>query len=161
MLLIISDACVLIDIEQSELTSAMFSLPYQFSVPDILYIEELAEHHSHLISYGLITKSLDSKLIMEAYQLRQKYSKPSINDLLALTLAKDEDCQLLTGDKALREIATAFAIEVHGTIWLVQEMIQHNKISTDIARIAFLRMKETGSRLPWKDIEKIFEFDLG
>ncbi|EKD72488.1 MAG: hypothetical protein ACD_45C00662G0002 [uncultured bacterium] len=37
MLLIISDASVLIDIEHGELTSIMFSLPYQFSVPDILF----------------------------------------------------------------------------------------------------------------------------
>ncbi len=39
MLLLISDANVLIDIENGGLTSAMFSLPYQFAVPDILFYE--------------------------------------------------------------------------------------------------------------------------
>ena len=39
MLLLISDANVLIDIENGGLTGAMFSLPYQFAVPDILFYE--------------------------------------------------------------------------------------------------------------------------
>lgn len=38
-----------------------------------------------------------------------------------------ESCQLLTGDKALREVA----------------------------RVAFQRMKSSGSRLPWGEVEKI------
>lgn len=45
MLLIISDASVLIDIECGKLTSAMFSLSWQFAVPDILFAEELADRH--------------------------------------------------------------------------------------------------------------------
>lgn len=49
MLFIISDASVLIDIEHGELTSAMFSLPWKFAVPDVLFVEELAERHEHLL----------------------------------------------------------------------------------------------------------------
>jgi hypothetical protein len=129
MLLLISDASVLIDIECAELTSAMFSLPYKFAVPDILFVEELAERHGHLSQFGLISKPMSSELISEAYDLRQRYSKPSVNDLLALTLAKNENSQLLTGDKALREVAQILNVEVHGTIWLVTQMIQHKKIT--------------------------------
>lgn len=54
MLLIISDASVLIDIECGELTSAMFSLPFQFAVPDTLFVEELAEKHGHLLQLTLL-----------------------------------------------------------------------------------------------------------
>lgn len=39
MLLIVSDASVLIDIECGELSHVMFSLPYLFAVPDILFDE--------------------------------------------------------------------------------------------------------------------------
>lgn len=66
---------------------------------------------------------MNGELISEAYMHRQKYSKTSVNDLLALILAKHENCQLLTEDKALRDIALQFNVEVHGTIWLVQKMI--------------------------------------
>ncbi|OGV32302.1 MAG: hypothetical protein A3E88_05655 [Legionellales bacterium RIFCSPHIGHO2_12_FULL_35_11] len=59
MLLLISDTSVLIDIEHGELTSAMFSLPWQFAVPDILFLEELAEKHAHLLEFGLICKVMN------------------------------------------------------------------------------------------------------
>jgi len=36
-----------------------------------------------------------------------------------LILAKYEDCQLLTGDKALRKVANHLSIETHGTICLL------------------------------------------
>lgn len=155
MLLIISDASVLIDIECGELTGTMFSLSYQFAVPDTLFAEELAERHSHLSQLGLISKSMSGDLVAEAYSLHQKYIKPSVNDMLALTLAKHEGCQLLTGDKALRDAAKELNVEVRGTIWLVEQMLQFEKITFDVARVAFQQMKDSGSRLPWSEVEKI------
>ncbi|MCD6046266.1 MAG: hypothetical protein K0R48_1429 [Gammaproteobacteria bacterium] len=153
MLLIVSDTSVLIDIEQGELTSAMFSLPWQFAVPDILFASELAERHSHLLQCGLMNKTLNGDLVAEAYFLHQKYIRTSVNDMLALTLAKHESCQLLTGDRALREAAKELNVEVHGTIWLVEQMIQSEKITVEVANAGFQRMKEAGSRLPWGEVE--------
>lgn len=155
MFLLISDANVLIDIECGNLSSAMFSLPWKFAVPDILFSEELAERHGHLPQFGLIIKSLSSQLIAVAYQLRQQNSRTSINDLLALVLAKHENCQLLTGDKALRKVASSFGVKIHGTIWIVDQMIRHEKITCEIARVSFQRMLDCGSRLPLKEIEII------
>lgn len=157
MLLLISDSCVLIDIEQGELTHSMFSLPYQFAVPDILFEEELSERHADLQSFGLISKSIRGELIEKAYNLRQQYSRPSLNDLLALILAVDETAILLTGDGALRSVANVHQVEVHGTIWLVEQMIMNQLISTDVAKTAFLKMKDSGSRLPWKEVEKLLK----
>lgn len=157
MLLIVSDTSVLIDIEQGELTSAMFSLPWQFAVPDILFYSELAKRHGHLLQFGLINKTLNGELVAEAYLLHQKYIRTSVNDMLALTLAKNERCQLLTGDKALREAAKELNVEVHGTIWLVEQMVQHEKITIEVARVGFQRMRDAGSRLPWSEVELLFD----
>ncbi len=41
MLLVISDANILIDIEDGNLTSVIFRLPYEIAVPDILFELEL------------------------------------------------------------------------------------------------------------------------
>ncbi len=157
MQIIISDASVLIDIEQAELISAMFMLPYQFCVPDILFFEELSERHDYLLEFGLDCRSMNGELIAEAYHLRQQYVRPSVNDLLALVLAKFEKCQLLTGDKALRELANALGVEIHGTIWLVEQMILHQILSNDVAESAFHKMKEQGSRLPWDKVHNLLK----
>ena len=155
MLLVISDASVLIDIEHGDLTSAMFSLPWQFAVPDILFFEELSNRHEHLLEFGLICKVMDSKLISQAYDLRQKHLQTSVNDLLALTLARDQQCLLLTGDKALRQVASGLNIEVHGTLWLIDQMINYKKISVDTAKASFQSMRASGSRLPWSEVDKL------
>lgn len=152
MSIIVSDASVLIDMECGELTKAMFSMPSQFLVPDILFDEELTERHGHLLKLGLIARPMSGQLIGEAYALHQKYIKPSVNDMLALALAKSESCLLLTGDKALKETAKELNVEVHGTIWLVREMLKAGKLTADIAQEAFKRMREAGSRLPWGEV---------
>ncbi len=95
MQLVITDASIIIDIENSDLTRPMFNLPYQFAVPDVLFEEELLERHSHLLNLGLMRKAIGPELISEAYNLRQQFSKTSVNDLLALTLAKDTNSLLL------------------------------------------------------------------
>lgn len=159
MLLIISDASVLIDMEHGRLTDVMFSLPFKFAVPDTLFVEELLEHHAHLSQSGLIIKSMKGELVAEAYKFHKKYIKTSVNDMLALVLAKHENCQLLTGDKALRAAAIEFNIEVHGTIWLVEQMILNKRITIERAQKSFNRMRNSGSRLPWSELEKILNQD--
>lgn len=141
------------------LTSAMFSMPWSFAIPDILFSEELAERHAHLLQLGLISKTMSGELVSEAYSLRQQYIRASVNDLLALTLAKHERCQLLTGDRALREVAKKLSVEVHGTIWLIEQMLQKEKVTIEVARVAFHQMRDSGSRLPWNEIEKILNKD--
>ncbi|WP_206434421.1 hypothetical protein [Iodobacter ciconiae] len=42
MQLLISDANILIDMEEGGLLASMFSLNYEFLIPDILFYEELA-----------------------------------------------------------------------------------------------------------------------
>ncbi len=154
-MILISDACVLIDIVRGELKSPMFSLPYQFVVPDILFSEELEGQHSDLLKIGLRKRTINGALIEKAYQARQHFPRLSTNDLLALILAQHENCPLLTGDRALRSTAEKWKIEVHGTIWLVEKMIFHKRISKEVAQRAFDLMLKSGSRLPKHEIEKL------
>lgn len=53
MLLLISDANILMDVEVGDLVAPMFSLGYDFAVPNVLYYEELEDQHAHLLHMGL------------------------------------------------------------------------------------------------------------
>jgi Domain of unknown function (DUF3368) len=149
MLAYISDANILIDVEVGGLMAPMFSLGYQFAVPDVLYFEELAEHHAHWRDMGLVVQSLPAEGVARVQALSQHYKRPSRNDLFALALAEQAQCPLLTGDAALRSAAEAERVEVKGTIWLVTEMVRKQCITVTVARVAFQRMREGGRRLPW------------
>jgi len=102
MLLLISDANILIDIEDGNLTSVLFRLPYEIAVPDILFELELRERHSYLLEAGLKVRSLTAESVKRTESLSFKYSRPSLMDHSALALAMQEKCPLLSGDKDLR-----------------------------------------------------------
>lgn len=157
MLAYISDANILIDIEVGGLIAPMFSLGYQFFVPDVIYWEELAEQHAHWLDMGLQIQSLSAEGVARVQILSQKYQRPSRNDLFALALAEQAQCPLLTGDAALRSAAEAEHIEVKGTVWLVAEMLGKKCITPTVARAAFDRMREGGRRLPWDVLEKLLK----
>lgn len=152
--LLISDANILIDMEEGGLLEAMFQLPYDFATPDILFYEELEEEHAHLPGLGLALKEVSSESMMYAMQLTGTYTKASRNDCFALALAKQEQCPLLTGDMALRVAAEKEAAIVKGTIWLVGQLVVHQQINIDKARDAYRQMQANGRRLPWQMAEQ-------
>ena len=155
MLVLISDANILIDIEDGNLTSVLFRLPYEIAVPDILFELELKEQHNYLLEAGLKVRSLTPESVKRTESLSFKYSRPSLMDHSALALAMQEKCPLLSGDKDLRLAAKNEGIEVHGTVWVVEELLNHKLIKQFQAKSSFDSMKAKGSRLPWGDVEKV------
>lgn len=154
MRLIVTDANIFIDLQVGGLLDEMFRLrTIEFAVPDILYIEELAERHARLPGLGLKILSLDADAVADVESLREKYPLPGLNDLFALALAKSEECPLLTGDGWLRTAAKSEQVEVHGTVWLMEQIRFEQKISASRVREAYAAMRRDGSRLPWKEIE--------
>lgn len=102
MLLLISDANILIDIEVGGLTASMFSLNYQFALPDVLFYDELEEQHAHLLDMGLEVRELSERMVARVSEFARQYRRPSRMDLFALVLAAEEHCPLLTGGQDLR-----------------------------------------------------------
>src|SRR5690554_5939852 len=99
MLLLISDANIIIDLEAGEILAELFQLPYQFAMPDVLFEEEVADGSPHLIDMGLRPLVVSGEYLEYAIRLREQYGdEPGFNDRLALALAKQKACPLLTGD---------------------------------------------------------------
>ncbi|PWQ93101.1 PIN domain-containing protein [Leucothrix arctica] len=154
MQLLVSDANILIDLEEGGLLTAFFDLPYEFTVPDILFYEELEEQHVHLLEMGLAVRELNSETMSYAFTLTQKASGPSRNDCFAIALAKQEQCPLLSGDKALRKLAKKELVATNGSIWVVSRLIEEQLITVAEARVSYEKMKAAGRRLPWKIAEE-------
>ncbi len=152
--LLISDANVIIDMEVGGLIKQMFRLEYEFAVPDVLYENELKENHSNLPKLGLKRIELQPAAVDDAAALGAKYPRPGRIDLMALALARQEQCPLLTGDQKLREAGNAEGVTVVGTIWLVGEMLSAKIIAKKDARTAYGKMKAAERRLPWPETEK-------
>ena len=146
MALIVSDANIFIDMEVGGLTPLMFQIGEEIAVPDILYEEELREHHSELPGYGLRILEVQEMFVKEADRMGAIHIRAGRNDLLALALAKQERCPLLTGDGALRSAAEAEGVLVRGTLWLVEKMLVNNLLDHAGAIAAYDRMRDEGRR---------------
>ncbi len=166
MRLLISDANILIDMEAGALMETLFRLPMQFGIPDLLYYEEIEEGSPGLEQMGLQIMEVSGDFVKYAAALPRQYNpmlpakhgaKPSHNDYLALALAKQESCTLLTGDANLRIVASKESVTVMGTIGLLCAMVENQLLTVDDALKALHKMKEGKRRLPWPDAEKMLE----
>jgi hypothetical protein len=166
MQLLISDANILIDMEAGELMETLFRLPMQFGIPDLLYYEEIEEGSPGLEQLGLQIMEVSGDFVKYAAALPRQYNpmlpakhgaKPSHNDYLALALAKQESCTLLTGDANLRIVASKESVTVMGTIGLLCAMVENQLLTVDDALKALHKMKEGKRRLPWPDAEKMLD----
>lgn len=159
MLLLISDANILIDMEAAGLMRQLFALPFQFAMPDVLYWEEIEPGTPGLEALGLKVLEVSGDYVAYAARLPAKYSagpkSPNANDYLALALARQEGCPLLTGDLALRQAAQAEEVAVLGSVWLLRVMLENQLLNVDEALAALARMKESKRRLPWAEAERI------
>lgn len=163
MRLLISDANILIDMEAAALMATFFQLPMQFGIPDLLYYEEIEPGSPGLEDLGLQILEVRGEFVAYAQQLPAKYNhllpgnngyKPSHNDYLALALAKQETCTLLTGDANLRIVADEEKVNVMGTIGLMCAMLENQLLTVDDALKALEKMKSAKRRLPWLEAEK-------
>lgn len=150
MRLIVTDANIIIDLAAGGLLAEMFRLPeVEFCVPDVLYVEELADHYGTLPGLGLKVVPQPAESVDYVVRLRQHYRRPSTNDLFALALARTLGCALLSGDGALREAATSERVEIHATLWLIEAMLQARVVRVERVAAAYDAMQRDGSRLPW------------
>ena len=154
--LLISDANIIIDMNTSGLLRLMFRFDATFVVPDVLYEEELRTDHPELLRLGLKRVELSEDTVAYAGRLVEKYRTlgASINDLLALALARQEECPLLTGDGRLRTAGQTEGIEVHGTLWLIEQMVRAGTMTVRQAEAGYAKMREAGRRLPWDEVDQ-------
>lgn len=151
---LVSDANIFIDFDVAGLIAQLFRLPHEIVVPDVLFEQELASRHPHLLDLGLQVRSLTGPQVSETYHFQSKYREPSVNDLFALTLAKSLGCPLVTGDRRLRAAAEAEGLQLLGTLTLMEQLSLHSIVPVDEIRSAYERMRRAGRRLPWEEVQR-------
>ena len=153
-MLLVGDANIFMDFAVTDLTPVLFRLDRKLVVPDILFHEELASRHSHLLELGLRLQAMSEGQVGAAQRLIARHRGPSVNDMMALALASDLKCPLATGDARLRAAAQAEGVELLGTLGLVEQMVLRDLISVDDANGAYDAMRRAGRRLPWNVVDR-------
>lgn len=130
MRIIVSDTSCIIDLHKVELLLSIFELPYTFVIPHTLFENELlrlsGQEKAELLHRGIEVHELDGVGVEHALNYFNAHPALQLNDCFALRMAEEmDDAILMTGDAKLREVATAKTIEVHGVLWVVDELDHH------------------------------------
>jgi hypothetical protein len=143
MRIIVSDSNCLIDLRKAALLSAFLQLPYEILIPDTLFEEELlkfTEDEKMLLAEGLKVIDLPGPSVIRAQEIVRDLPHLSIHDGFAFALAEaNPGCVLLTGDGPLRGLGESEGIEVHGVLWVIDQ-IHSNVLATASDLVKALRV---------------------
>lgn len=132
MPILVSDTSVVIDLERAGLLEEMFLLPFEFAVPDLLFRRELAgELGDRLLHLGLRIEELTSVELRRATAVNRQHAQLSVPDTFAFAIAESRGWGLLTGDGTLRALALAEQVDMHGVLWLLDQLADGNHVGFD------------------------------
>ncbi|MDD2472473.1 MAG: hypothetical protein PHR49_00600 [Methanoculleus sp.] len=77
-----------------------------------------------------------------------------MQDLFAFVLARHHRCLLVTGDGRLRTLAEQQATECHGTLWVMDKMIEYGILSPASADTALETILVKNTRPPAAECEE-------
>jgi uncharacterized protein YacL len=89
-----------------------------------------------------------------AQELVTTYPRLSTQDVLAFLLAERTDSTLVTGDRNLRKLASSRNVDCHGTLWVLDLLLDCKKITAEVACIALQTMVAENAFLPQVEVQK-------
>ena len=133
MRIIVNDANILIDLVELQLLQQFFALKFEFFTTTLILEELLDEQRVQLETYVtqkiLIAEEMSTE-DLEAIKTIEK-SKPRLSqqDCSAYHQATSKQGTLVTSDNVLRKFAIATNIDVHGHLWIFDQMVIQNSLT--------------------------------
>lgn len=150
MKVVIHDASVLIDLHRCGLLESWLTVGVEAHTSDLVMLET-TQPLQELVARGLLrVEHLDVSglLALREFQARQPRSL-SFEDCSVLSLAVQMEAALLTGDADLRKAAESESVEVHGLLWVLDELVGGAHLTPARAAAAMQELlKNPRARLP-------------
>ncbi len=158
MKIYVKDANLILDLFNGRILDAWFALGYETITTSLVLVEIRDEEQkiqlNTYVSKGLL-KIEDAKGgdWDEIHELSIKWSV-SIPDASVAVLALKSSACLLTGDGRLRKKSKELGIDVRGILWVLDLLIEQQKITSAAACVALHNITGAGAFLPKEEVEK-------
>jgi predicted nucleic acid-binding protein len=158
MRIIISDSSCLIDLRKASLLAVFLRLPFEILIPNTLFEDELLsftdDEKKTLLRGGLKVVDLPGSQVSRAREVIRAQPRLSIHDGFAFALAEvNHGCILLTGDALLRTLGESSQIEVHGALWVFDQILTNQLATTGTLHAALSYLSADPSvRLPKREV---------
>ncbi len=157
MRIIVSDSSCLIDLRKASLMEAFLELPFEVLIPNTLFEDELlkftAAQKRTLLRAGLKVVDIPGPGVMRAREVILENPHLSIHDGFAFVLAENhKGCVLLTGDGRLRALAAKNSIDVHGVLWVIDQIHKNGGSAATCHKALVTLSKDPAVRLPPREL---------
>ena len=150
----ILDANVIFDLHAGEILKYPCTLPYELLTTDFVLEEIETVSLADLEECGLRVMELPSERVLEIFTLRPQNLALSLADLSVYVYARHSGSMIVTGDGVLWTLVRESNIDVHGTIWVVDRLVEQGTLSQPEASLALQLMRDRERWLPKAEIEK-------
>ena len=132
MKIVVTDACIFIDVINLNLTAKFFGLELEIhTTADI--INELYSSQQQILEGYKSSKKLKVHVLTGEEQLElmsEEHPKAlTPEDLSVIFIARKlGDATVLSSDKPLRKYAKKLSVEYHGMLWILDQMVAHGSL---------------------------------
>ncbi len=158
MKILVNDTNIFIDLHSVGLLEEMCRLPYEIHTVDFV-VAEIADADQRRIFDELVAQGgifIDGFTADEVIEIVEEHSSVSGNlsipDCSVCYFARKHNVPMLTGDRRLRRYAEEQSIEVHGILFIFDELVRHDIISTSMAADRLEELFSINARLPKTEI---------
>lgn len=160
MKVVITDVSVFFDLYALQVLPEFFALDLEIHTTDFVYNEIVHSEQKHEFEVFERSKKLHIIKISAQDEIQIKTMKlsrsnKSFPDKTVLWKAIQLRCLLLTCDNKLKNEAKSQGIEVHGSIWVISELIKQNIITKPKGIELLELMKKVNTRLPFDEIDRL------
>ena len=160
MKVVVTDVSVFFDLFEIQVLPEFFALDWEIHTTDFVYNEILQADQKEVFEVFERSKRLrilkfSSEEEAEVLNFKTKLSIRSIADKTILWKALQLEATLLTSDRKLRKEAEGHAIEVRGSIWVIEQLVENGIINSTRGINLLKNLKMTNNRLPIDLIDKL------
>lgn len=154
--IVVQDACILFDLVDMDLLEVFFQLDLTvLTTPQVMAEitdeDQLPTIEAHIRNGDLnVDKDGSYEDITELFD---EFPGLSVADCSVLELAMRKNAVVLSSDGGLRKISKRKHCEVHGTLWIIQELHNHGVIEKEAAIEKLKRYASINLRAPKKEIK--------
>jgi len=159
MRLFITDTNVLFDVIKIGVLPEFFNLDFEICTTVFVIAEILPTPQRDLVETFIRAKKLtvfefSAEEVEAVKNFDAERNLKRFTDKSVIWKSHQMNCPMITGDKKMREVAEKMGIEVHGSIWVIDELVSKMLISKEKAIMLLEQLRITNSWLPKDEIEK-------
>ena len=135
MKIAVKDAGLLIDMDLMGVLDVWVCLGIETLTTDQVF-QEVRGRHPNVVAHvergSIVVIPIGLERIFQEIE-EERYRKLSPEDVSVLILARETGAMLLTCDGSLREEAEGQCIEVHGSIWVMDRLVDEERLAGSVA----------------------------